>query len=321
MKKDNIASVSLKGGRKDQFYFCLLEHYEDSGRFFLKSLLQLKDDESADGNEALKSWIKEYKLEYLVVDFPLSDPECKNCELECPGAYNCPKDSVVAVRERINSILEKDSEIYDKHPKGYEQDRNSDDLIDYSKDILEHDTGTYILSRSFKRKLKKGFLPYWNRSLDFWIWRKYHDQLLSLFNISYDSFGSTSLMLLSRFTYLRRHFPGDLKLHEANIYIVLIELLRSGMISKKDLVNIQNIDRGVESRLNIIKSIEKSLNIFVYDSDLEILVKNTRAFDSFLLAVAGQSLYFSKVIDLPKWTIPKDTNFVIPELSLDAYCK
>jgi len=45
MDSKNVAGMSLKGGRKDNFYFCLLEHYPEKDRWFLRSLLHVKDEE------------------------------------------------------------------------------------------------------------------------------------------------------------------------------------------------------------------------------------------------------------------------------------
>lgn len=312
MESKNIAGMSMKGGRKDNFYFCLLEYYPDSSRWFLKSLLQVRDEEGRDGDDAVREWIEDFKLRQLVVDFPLSSPACHTCKLDCPGVEACPKTEVFPVRERIKRLLQEDMDILERHPKSYERARNLDDEIDVNKDVLEKETHDHMLSRPFKRRLKKGFLPYWNRAVDFWIWRHYYDQLLDIFNSSYDSFGNTSLMLISRFSYLRRHFPQDLELFESNAPVILIELLRSKIIQRKDIDLLNDIELGVEARLDIIRKIEKNLSIFIYDRDLEILVRQPRAFESFLMAVAGQNIQIGKSRKLPEWTQPEETKFVAP---------
>ncbi len=312
LQSKNIAGMSMKGGRKDNFYFCLLEFYPESKRWFLKSLLQVHDEEGRDGDDAVREWIEDFQLRRLVVDFPLSSPACHTCQLDCPGVSACPRPEVYPVRERIYRLLQEDREILEIHPKSYERARNADDEIDPQRDVLDKEAHEHMLSRPFKRRLKKGFLPYWNRSLDFWIWRHYYDQLLDIFNASYDSFGNTSLMLISRFSYLRRHFPRDLELFEANASVVLIELLRAKILKRKDIELLNDIEQGIEARLDIIKKIEKELSIFIYDRDLEILVKQPRAFESFLMAVAGQNIQDSKNRKLPEWTQPEETKFIAP---------
>ncbi len=312
MERNNIAGISLKGGRRDQFYFCLLEYYANDKRWFLKSLLKVKDDQKPDGNDVINGWIDKFNPQYLIVDSPLSSPACQSCNLKCPGSSFCSDPKVKEVREKMENLLMDDAKLRMSQPKRYERERNSDDEINFSKDILSKEPFEHILSRPFKRRLKKGYLPYWNRQIDFWIWLNYYDQLLNFYNISYDSFGSTSLMLLSRFSYLKRHFSNDLVLLEGNILLTLIELLRAKICLKKDILNFSAIEQGVESRLDIIKNIEKKLNIFIYDHELEILVKNPRAFESFILSLSGRNLFTKEVRQIPSWANDGKTNFVVP---------
>ncbi len=312
MEIKNVGSLSMKGGRNDNFYFCLIEYYSDSGRWFLKSLLPVKDEDAMDNDEAIRAWILNFDVKKLVVDFPLSKPACEMCVIECPGAMSCPEESIKAVKEKIKALLNEDQKLINENPKKYEQERNKADEVVYNRDIFSKETSHHMLSRSFKRKLKKGFLPYWNRTLDFWVWKYYYDQILETFNTSFDSFGNVSLMILSRFSYIRRHFPKTLELFEANEQIILIELLRARIIAKKDIGLLSDIELGIEARMDLIKKIESKLDIFIYNHDLEILVKNPRAFDSFLLALAGQNVLQKKNRELPDWTRPKETKFIIP---------
>jgi hypothetical protein len=313
MDAKNIGSLSMKGGRNDNFYFCLIEFYPESQRWFLKSLLPVKDEEALDNDDAIRAWIYNFSVKQLVVDFPLSQPACLSCELECPGAPVCPEPSVKAAREKIKDLLNEDQKLINLNPKKYEQDRNKADEIVFNRNVFEKETHHHLLSRSFKRRLRKGFLPYWNRALDFFVWKFYYDQILELFNTSFDSFGNTSLMILSRFGYIKRHFPKTLELFEANAHIIIVELLRAKIILKKDIELLSDIELGTEIRLDVIKKIENKLDIFIYNHDLEILVKNPRAFDSFLLALAGQNILQNKTLKMPSWTHPESTKFTIPQ--------
>lgn len=315
MDTKNIGSLSMKGGRNDNFYFCLIEYYPESSRWFLKSLLPVKDEEANDSDDAIRVWIENFGVKQLVVDFPLSKSACNECTLDCPGAGQCPQPNVATVREKIKNLLNEDLKLINTNPKKYEQERNKADEIVYNRDIFEKETSHHLLTKSFKRRLKKGFLPYWNRALDFWVWKYYYDQILDTFNTSFDSFGNISLMILSRFNYIKRHFPKHVELFEANEQIILIELLRSKIILKKDVDMLNDIDLGIEARLDAIKKIESKLDIFIYNHDLDILVKNPRAFDSFLLALAGQNVLQGKNLKLPDWTQPKESKFIIPNFT------
>lgn len=313
----NIGSLSMKGGRNDNFYFCLIEYFPDSKRWFLKSLLPVKEEEAADSNEAIHAWISNFNIKQLVVDFPLSKPVSESNNYDDQGNLQCSDNTLEIVQEKIKHLLDEDQRLVNENPKRYEQERNKADEIVYNRDIFSKETAHHLLSRSFKRRLKKGFLPYWNRSLDFWVWKYYYDQILELFNTSFDSFGNVSLMILFRFNYIKRQFPKDLEFFEANEQIILVELLRAKIILKKDISLLNDVDIGIEARLDTIKKIESKLDIFIYNHDLEILVKNPRAFDSFLLALAGQNVLQKKNVKLPDWTKPEDTKFIIPNFHLD----
>ncbi len=303
----------MRGGRNDNFYFSLIEFYPENNRWFLKSLLPVKDEDALNNDDAIRDWILNYDVKQLVVDFPLSRPACSKCELDCPGSENCDVDSVKFVRTKIKDLLNEDQKLINQNPKKYEQERNKADEIVFNRNIFEKETHHHLLTRSFKRRLKKGFIPYWNRPLDFFVWKYYYDPILEMFNSSFDSFGTTSLMTLSRFDYIKRHFPKGLELFEANQYIIIIELLRSKILLKKDVEMISDVELGIEVRLDIIKKLETNLNLFIYNHDLEILVKNPRAFDSFILSLAGQNILQKKFLSLPPWAEPETTKFIIPQ--------
>ena len=309
----SIAGMSLGGGRKENFFFCLLEFFEDKNRWFLTSLKQVKDEEKLDSDDVITHWVEDYKIKKLIVDFPLSKPVCESCNLECPGAHQCHHPVVQNVRGQIDELVEEDKKQLGQNPKRYEQQRNEDDLIEHSRSVLDKETHEHILSRSFKRKLKKGFLPYWNRPVDFWLWKHYYDQILETFNVSYDSYGNVSVMLMNRFHYLLRHLPSDLSLHESNTYITLLELYRAGVISRKNLLELQDIHLAPLARVMVAKQIEKHLNVFIYEGDLELLAKNPKAFDSFLLAICGQALIYERTIEVSEFGEKNSAKFVVPD--------
>ncbi|HAZ14398.1 MAG TPA: hypothetical protein DCY86_16535 [Bdellovibrionales bacterium] len=303
----------MKGGRKDNFFFCLLEHFDDGDRWFLRSLLQVKDEEGLAGDEAIREWIKQYEIRQLVLDFPLTNPPCHECVLQCPGALRCPVVPVCEVRMRMEQLLQEDRAKIEQQPKRYEQERNDDDLVHHGRDWHSKIPTVHILSRSFKRRLKRGFLPYWNRPLDFLVWTHYYDALLKIFNQTYDSFGNTSLVIISRFSYLRRHFPAGLELFEAHILLILIEMVRANLVRQQELQNLYDLEQGRAVRLEIIQTLEKKLNVFIYDYDMDILVKHPRAFESFLMAIAGICLHQKQMRPLPSWIGREGEHFIIPK--------
>lgn len=310
--RKSIAGMSLGGGRKENFFFSLLEHFPSEDRWFLTALKQVKDEDSSDPDEVITQWAKEDELHQLVVDFPLTKPICATCSLDCPGTKKCYHPVMIKVQDQIDELINVDKRLEKENPKKYEQQRVDDNMIHYNRSVLDKETHHHILSKSFKRKLKKGFIPYWNRPLDFWIWKNYYDQILKTFNVSYDSYGNVSLMLMNKFHYLLRHLPSQLSLYESNINITLLELYRANILSKKHLVELNDLNLATLARVRVARQIEKKCNIFIYDKDLEIISKNPKAFDSFILAVAGMQLVKNKTKKIDDFGEKDPVKFIVP---------
>ncbi len=305
----NIAGLSIGGGKKENFFFSLLEYFPGEDRWFLSKLLQLRDENVTDSNEAITKWIGEYQLKKLVIDFPLTRAACNQCTLICPGVESCHHEEVVGVRSMLGKLLKEDQDFQDRDPKKYERERVKQEEISISRFEFHSETDEHLLSKPFKRKLKKGYLPYWNRPIDFWVWSRYYDQLLNIFNVSYDSFGDVSMMLLARYNYLKRHIPSHLEMFESDVRIALLEMYRSKILTKKHLIDLHDVTQTAVARLNIIESIEKHLKVFIYKHDLEIIVKHPKAFDSFILSIVGKQFVSEKCWQLPEWT-SKEASFI-----------
>jgi hypothetical protein len=199
-------------------------------------------------------------------------------------------------RKHIALKLNEDELWHKDNPKQYEQVRLFKEGL--GSELRDQDLSLVHkqLSRALKRKLKKGFLPYWHRPFDFKIWLHYYDEISDYFKLSFDSFGHVSLILMHRFEYLKKHFPADLKLVESYPMIVLIELARSRIITAAMIKKLLTHQESILARIDIIKAVEKKFDLFVYDQDLESMARNQKAFDSFILSVgtlAKNQLYFS----------------------------
>ena len=315
----NVAGMSLGGGRKENFFFSLLEYYPDKKRWFLKSLHQVKDEEIRDRDEIITAWVQKYGLKQLVVDFPLSKPPCEeSCLSECKSAHACPRSQVIEVRKEMAELLDEDARQYKENPKKYEQDRQSMLEVDYSRNILKKNTDEHMLSRSFKRKLRKGFVPYWHRPIDFWVWKNYYDQLLEVFKTSYESFGNVSVMLLARLNYLLRHLPKDLSMYESNVQICLLELYRARVVSKSLLLQLFDLDLASSAREQIVLNIEEHLDIFIYENDMQTIVRNSQAFDSFILSVVGQRMLMNGLREVSSWCNTDGGNFIVPSFHVQG---
>lgn len=300
--KMQLAGLGMGSGKKDSFYFCLLEYFPKDQRWFLKNCQQLKQLQYPKTEDHILSWVKQFSLKTIIVDFPLTMPPCYACEIECPGAQKCPVDEVVDARNLIETTLEKDRSFQEENPKQYERER----LKLESKDETANEN---VLSKTLKRKLKKDFIPYWNRPLDAKIWHDYHDDLLNYFNLSFSSFGSENFSQILRFKYLMKHFPLELNLQETNYYLCLLELLAANIISTKDLSNFQSIETEVLARIDILKKIESHFEIFIYEGDKEVLIRKPRAFQSFIITLSGIGLVSNK---LKSKLLNKEGSFFLP---------
>lgn len=315
MKKQirkSIAGMSLGGGRKENFFFSLLEYFPEEDRWFLTSLKQVKDEDTIDRDEVITSWVNEDQLHQLVVDFPLTKPVCATCSLDCPGTQKCYHPVVIKVQDEIEELMVIDKKLEKENPKRYEQERVEDNMVHFNRSVLEKETTHHILSKSFKRKLKKGFVPYWNRPLDFWIWKNYYDQILKMFNVSYDSYGNVSLMLMNRFHYLLRHLPKGLNLFESDINITLLELYRANILSKKHILELNDLNIATLARVRVAREIEKKCKIFLYNKDLELISKNPKAFDSFILSVSGMQHVKNSTKKIDDFGEKDPAKFIVP---------
>ncbi|MBF0297835.1 MAG: hypothetical protein HQK51_03900 [Oligoflexia bacterium] len=323
MQRTKVAGLALNSGKNEITFLCLFEYFTIDDRWFLTNITELNEN-----SEEFFDVIINHSIKNIIVDFPLSLPACQKCNLPCPGHKKCIDTNILLVRQEIDNLLLTDKEKNDKSPKKYEEDRVNDNLIDIHRDQLIKKSSDYLLSKPFKRKLRKGIIPYWNRTLDFYLWLNYYDPMLNIFNLVYDSYANSSLMKQFKHLYWKKFHPNDLMMYESNVYIILIELLRNKTISSLNLkkINSANIHDANSARESIIDSISMKLNVFIYETDKEILMKNPKAFQSFILGLAGRFINNNnnnnndnnnnknknQLNKLPSWAENDLCNFIVP---------
>jgi hypothetical protein len=307
----NIIGLSLGGGKNENFYFCHAQYYAENKRWFLN--LQVNNEKNcAKLNDDFLEAINSKKIESITFDFPLNGSFCHSCKIECPGEKKCSIHDVKTIRHMLNDILQIDSSKIYERPKEYEKKRLEFQNRDFMDEFLRKKSSDHILSRSFKKKLKKGFNPYWNRGIDFWVWCEYYDLLLKYFNISYESYGNLSYGLLSRYFYLKKHLPSSIKLWESHPMIILLELFLSEILDLNSLNKLKDHRLAPLAKIEIIRKLEKIFDLFIYEHDLEKIVRFPRAFHSILLCVAGMMKSNNKTRKLPEWALNSAKDFYIP---------
>ena len=214
------------------------------------------------------------------------------------------------IRVLIDNLIGEDLLHSSVKPKEYERLRESLKAFDYSRDWLEEKTELPPLSQPFKRKLKGGFIPFWHRSIDLFIWIGFYDQMLKVLNYSFDSFGHTSMMIINRFNYLTNLLGPSINFYESNINVVLIQLLKNKIIDKNHLNGLRFLDETtIEDKKSLVLSLENNLNLFAYESDILDLILDPKMVHAFLLSISGKALIENSIVELPSWCEEK---FIIP---------
>jgi len=309
--KKKIAGVYFHSGKTNQFIACVFDYFSSGDRWILEKL-HFSGDSNKLSNESFEQWVKANNITDIVMNFPISNTICDVCEIECPGEENCSNPTVKEMSEVISQLLQRDQDFEQSSPKDYERLRNSQDEYVHHQEVYGEKKSTVLLSKSLKKRLRRGLTPYWNRPIDLYIWKNFYDELIQVFNYSYDSFGHTSLMNLKRFSYLKKHL-SNINIWESNIYIIFLELLRAEFLSPADLFGMKYVDEfSVSLRKNIVSKIEKNLNIYIKSEDSAVLTFDPRAINAFVLSLSGISKVQNNVKALPDWCLPINQNFIVP---------
>lgn len=308
-----IAGVYFNSGKGNNFIACIFEHFSTGNRWVLEELYISDESEGFADSKNFEIWTNEKKITDLVFNFPLTETICEYCTLECPGESLCQDETVKSLNEELQRSLEKDQRFEKEFPKDYERARNKFNEYIHHRGLFPEKSD--MLSKSLKKRLRKGFSPFWNRPIDIYIWLNYYDQLHKVFNYSYDSFGHTSLRSMKRFSYQKRHL-SNIKIWESNIYVGLIELLRGELISQEDLLGIKYVDEfSVGFRKNIISKLESNLNLFIKNEDIARLTFDPKAIHAFILSLCGLSKSKGETRSLPDWCERQKNSFIIPDYS------
>ena len=307
MNSKKVRAIHFSGGKSGQYTGVQLEFFEKNNRWALTSLFSTDDIGARHREDSLIDWMKENPADFTVVNVNDSHPICETCTLSCPGEKSCPQEEVVDVRRKISEILQSDLEHEKKSPKEYERKREGQDSFPNNREIFFKDQLSIPLDKPFKRKLKNGYAPYWNRPIDFFVWSHFYTPLMKLFNYSFDSYGRSSLMLNYKFTYLKKRLGPSEQFLESNIYVVLLQLLKSKKISKKTLDGLRFDDEEfIDNKMKLIQELEKNLGIFIYEIDEDLLLTVPRAIMALLLGISGISKSLSKNLETP------DPSYIIP---------
>ena len=312
-----VAGVYFFGNKLSRFIACIFDFYAPGNRWILDELYFSENEKNSNSPVVFEEWIKTTEIADLIINVPMTSPICETCQLICPGEEKCHHPVIKSIRHKIVNELDKDFKLEKSNPKAYERYR--DNMSKYSSDHKFFNRGNSDpLSKSLKKKLRKGFTPYWSRPIDLYIWLNYYDELIQIFNYSYDSFGQTSLMNLKRFSYLKRHLKG-INVWESSIHINFLEMLKSDILLPEDLIGMKYVDEfSVSNRKKIVSKLETSLNIFIKMEDTAIFTFDPKAINALNLGLCAIRNAMSEKHQLPDWCQGNHPNFIIPNFSLDG---
>jgi hypothetical protein len=310
-----ILGLCLGGGNNEQFFYCFTKYYADSNRWFV-NLQQGEGKSASEHNEELLQQIGNKEIDRVIVDFPLSMSHCHLCTIDCPGEQHCPVGHIPIIRKKIVDLLEEDRKQI-LAGRSRENRPHLSQVRFSSLQSFETEKPVYLL-KSLRKRLKKGFSPYFNRNIDFWVWTQYYDQLLKYFNGSYDSFSNLSYSFYSRFMYLKKRFPHTVQFSESRPRLILLELLRQGIVKEALINKLLDHNLATLAKIDLIRIIEKEFNLFIYEHDLEKVVRYPRAMNAVLLTLAGIFHTEGHAVELPNWALQGSDSFFLPRFAKES---
>ena len=284
--------------------YCLLEFFHQTQRWFVTSIKSLEIN-------SLFSFLNGENIDLLIVDCPLSPPFCAGCSLDCLNSQECDNDDFKTMNLLIDDLFLQDEEEYKKNPKEYEYKRQ-DQKRDWKKDFLWNDFVDHTLTKSLKRRLKKGLVPYWNRSIDLWIWLSYGDLMQNYFKKTYNSYGHMSLSFYLFNQFIQKKLKADYNIYEANFYLILLELTRANVLGMKELKFSREEKIKVNERKILIEKVENFFKIFIYNEDINKMSEDEKSFEAFMLSLTGYCLFKKQTKKFPEWPQIEKTPFIIP---------
>ncbi len=245
-------------------------------RWYVKNIVNFSYLSLKDRPFLFKEVLVKNKCSTLIVDIPLSGPTCHSCTLNCPGVLECLDPSVGEAKREIEDYLNKN------------------------------------ISKSLKKKLKRGVNPFWNRNIDVLVWTLFYDIEKELFNSCFDSFSSNTIHSFFFFNSYLKRFLSDIEIYESTNKFLLGTLYYRDVLNKKDIRNLSSFEEHLVSKKKILQKIEEHFEIFIYENDFDYIVEEGMAFNSFSLALMG--IYFNegRTLAIPSWC--NHDNYLMMEL-------
>ena len=248
--------LELAGAKNQKTSLAVLEFYPKEQKVFLLDIFDhITYPENQTGDEAVLEAIREEKSKSVVlgVNVALDLPPCITCiRKHCPTPSNCTVPAVKWMREITEEASEKAS--------------NGENL---SVRVQE-------------------FTPYTQRPIELWTRYKVLPELKNIpasdesFQID-ETLGGNRAPLVARMNYLKRHL-SDFTLVEVWPKLSMSLIASSIGVSKRAINSYRKLEDGVHAREEILITLTKAQQIFIYERDLNKLSQSLSAFDAFICA-------------------------------------
>lgn len=160
-----------------------------------------------------------------------------------------------------------------------------------------------------KKKIKNSFTPYTQRCTELYL-----SQFLEEKFEVHHALGANLAPQTARMRFLKKRHPGILW-QEAVPRVSVWRIGRSLGISKSHLRLYRQSSDGATSRRIIAQELQNHWGVFVYQSDLKLLIEHPWIFDSFILAVTGLLAHYGSVEKRPE-SFPKNEIWpLVPEIT------
>ncbi len=243
--------LELSGAKNQKTSFAVLEFYPKEKKIFLLDIFErIVAAEDQTGDEALLAVIEEFREGAIKmgVNVPLSLPPCIQCDRKtCPLPMTCSVPEVKWMRE-------------------------------FSRKHLRSPT---------QPGRAREFTPYTQRPIELWIRGKVFPELDDPYHFDIDeTLGANRAPLTVRMNFLQRHL-GDLPLVEVWPKLTIAVLGSRLGLHKRTITMYRHLENGAHFREEILQSISKQHQVFIYERDMRKLSQNLNAFDAFICALTA----------------------------------
>lgn len=153
-------------------------------------------------------------------------------------------------------------------------------------------------------------IPYLHRPAEVWAKKHLSPELPKDFRVDIEeALGSNRAPLASRFHFLRRHIP-EVIFAEVWPKISIARLAISGVIPRKWATQFRTLEEGSEARAQILETIIKRFDLFIYERDQKNLADHLSAFDAFICAFTAYLSEIGLTEKKPK-NYPKKASWIL----------